>query len=387
MEIEKELKSYRKRNKYTQTEMAKILSVSRSTYSKYENGSRKISEGVITKINNLIPYLETGNKLDCIYDWVRVRIPNMSPEDVITKILRLKVDMFINKSTNILNYNTVYELDNIRVLYDSPKLTNKGVSIEMSGQGCRLYEEFIKFRDQWWFAFFRDCAHAGAVFNRIDMAINDYYRFIDIPEFIEKVENDECITKFRTWHVTGEGDFNGKKEGSSIYFGAGQSNLQVVFYEKDYEQAKKQRIPREQVEIKNRYELRFKHEYAQDLMGKLLATADALQLVKNILSTYISFRDKQLGQEKKYWPLNPDWSVLLDDVEELKLEMKPKEDSYERTVDNMFYQYGGAMRMVLRTDDIRGTDTFIKRVRESEMSEKYYHMMKVYLAKTEDFIA
>ncbi|MGR3741442.1 replication initiation factor domain-containing protein [Companilactobacillus sp. DQM5] len=385
IKVSKELEAYRIRNNYTQKEMSNLLEVSRSYYNQIENNKKNLSDEVMKKIYGLMPYLKSGNKMNCIYDYIRIRIDDIQPELVIDNILGLNHKMFFKEKNGFYGYNSMYTLENIKVMYDEPKLTNKGVLILMTGQGCREFEKYLVFQNSEWYHFFNKCFSVNGVFKRIDLAINDYYRFLDISKLISKVEDGECISKFRTVNTNGTINSDGKSRGKTLYFGSPQSNMRVVFYEKDYEQSEKLKISRDLIEIKNRYELRFMDDYAQDLISKLMLTRDELQTAKNILSTYISFRDKR-STNKKYWPLNIEWDAFLGEVAKLKLEMKPKEDIYETSVNHMAYQYGSTLKMVKELDNTLGTDTFSNIIDSAEMKEKQYHMLKIKLASVSDIV-
>ena len=50
--------------------------------------------------------------------------------------------------------------------------------------------------------------------------------------------------------------------GNTLYIGSLQSEVYFCIYEKDYEQYKKNDIPIEDAEVKNRFEIRLKNERA-----------------------------------------------------------------------------------------------------------------------------
>lgn len=51
--VNEKLRSYRKNNKLTQKELAKILEIDRSTYAYYENGKRTPSIGILSKLSRI----------------------------------------------------------------------------------------------------------------------------------------------------------------------------------------------------------------------------------------------------------------------------------------------------------------------------------------------
>ena len=64
----------------------------------------------------------------------------------------------------------------------------KGVLVELKGQGCRQFENFLLAQRRTWFDFFLDALEADGVFKRIDLAINDKVGMLNIPELVKNVK-------------------------------------------------------------------------------------------------------------------------------------------------------------------------------------------------------
>lgn len=141
---------------------------------------------------------------------------------------------------------------------------------------------------------------------RIDLAINDRTGLLDIPELIQKCENEECISKFRSFKNYGSGELVKHNEadkdgmGHTLYIGSFSSEVYFCCYEKNYEQYAKLGIPIEEVPIKNRFEIRLKNERAYYAVRELLTNYDAELTAFSIINQYIRFADKEPDKRKCY---------------------------------------------------------------------------------------
>ena len=132
----------------------------------------------------------------------------------------------------------------------------KGILLELKGKGCRQFEAFLKVQKRTWYDFFRTAREMGAVFKRIDIAINDRAGILNIPELAEKCRRDECITIFHSFkdYQSGELIRNREKDaasmGNTLYLGSLKSEIYFCIYEKDYEQYVKNGTPLDEAETR-----------------------------------------------------------------------------------------------------------------------------------------
>lgn len=185
-----ELKELRTKLGLKQVQVASVFGFSRSYLYQIENGKRKCPDDLYKE---LIEYYNTMNQtegLEAIFDYVRVRIPSHDVERVIEDVLLMNFESFYEKPTGLFGYFTMYEYDNIRVLL-SKKGDNRGILIELSGQGCRNYEYILNELDQQWLDFFGRCLFVDGVVKRIDVAVNDYVEYFSLEE-VAKKEKRSC---------------------------------------------------------------------------------------------------------------------------------------------------------------------------------------------------
>ena len=145
-------------------------------------------------------------------------------------------------------------------------LYTSGVLIELKGQGCRQFENFLLAQHRSWYDFLLDALLAGGVMKRMDLAINDMTGILDIKELVNKCNNEECISVFRSFKSYRSGELVRRNEkigmGNTLYIGSLKSEVYFCIYEKDYEQYIKLDIPIDEAKIKNRFEIRLKNERA-----------------------------------------------------------------------------------------------------------------------------
>ncbi|GEL14047.1 Cro/Cl family transcriptional regulator [Lapidilactobacillus concavus] len=389
------LKTYRKRNRLSQQALADILNIERSTLSRYEKGTRLPTGEVLKKITQFMPWLiNHGNPLDSIFDYIKVRFNNLQPDEVIKKILNLRPKFFVAEEYGMPFYPQILSYGSIRVLSD-PNKASQGVIIELTGQGCREYEQVFGEDGLEWTSFFAVCLHNNGVFKRIDIAINDYLPILNIPDVIKRVKQGNFSSQFKKY----SGNFSGftpsddnddiaYTAGETIYFGTPKSNLRIVFYEKDQEQANKYNQLPEDEAIKNRYEVRFKNDYAEDIAVKFLECADNMWLVLGVIDHYLTLLDrpKQTNIPRSEWQASQDWLDLLNDAEEVKLVLKPREYNYQRSFNALTHQFSSTIATTREADKATGTVLLDTLVNKSEMKPRQKKMLAAMLATRDEVI-
>jgi len=389
------LKDYRKRNQLSQQTLADILNIERSTLSRYEKGTRLPTGEVLKRINQFMPWLiNHGNPLDAIFDYIKVRFNGFTPEEVITKILNLQPEFFTTEDYSAKYYPQVLGYGNIKVLSD-PNKASQGVLIELTGQGCREYEQVFGEDGLEWTNFFAVCLHNNGVFKRIDIAINDYLPILNIPDVINRVKQGNFSSQFKKYSgnfagltPSDDNDDIAYTTGETIYFGTPKSNLRIVFYEKDQEQADKyDQLPEDEA-IKNRYEVRFKNDYAEDIAVKFLECADNMWLVLGVIDHYVTLLEwpKQANIPRNEWQISQDWLDLLKDVEKVKLVTKPRKYDFQKSFNTLAHQYGSTIAITRELDKAMGTALLDTLVNGSKMKPRQEKILAAALAEHDEIV-
>ncbi|WP_265460264.1 replication initiation factor domain-containing protein [Enterococcus sp. HY326] len=385
-QLGKSVRLSRKRLRLTQHELAREVGISRKTLVRIENGSSDVGQDMVDKVLDYIAESERHEPLECIFDYVRVTFPMHNQERLFNKVLRIRQEFFAEIDSHQFGYMGVFQLDYIKVAY-SAKNDDRGLMIELSGQGCRQFEAFLQAQNRTWFDFFYDCLDFNCRFTRIDIAVNDYKEYLSIPTLLNKVLRQELISKFDLFRFNGSGRISKRQqEGTTIYFGSSKSEFYIAFYQKNYEHAKKLGLRVEDIPIKNRYELRFKNDRAMNAILEYLRLGSLTDIILGVLNDYLLFVDGKRGVKRKYWKPNKKWQFFIGDVGAVKLVTEPNEKLYERTRNWFQRSVAANVKMLEDIDDMMGENTVREMIDEAELSDKHLHIIEVKAMEIADFI-
>lgn len=397
-----EVVKFRNTFKISQEDLAKEVGISQSMLSRFEQGENvRLSEDELEKLKYVINTYRKENSLNAMIDWIKVTVKENDPIEVCQKYLNMKFDYF-QKTVGRHHYVARYEYSSITI-YEPSKDVKYGCMIEMSGQGCRYFEKMLDEQGMTlidWLGFISKHAEN---FPRIDLAVDDYIEYFSIPVLLDKIERGEYLTEFKSIVPKYEyGDRKNKySKGLTIYFGKRTSKLHFCFYQKNFEISKKHGIPLEEIEVKNRYELRVCDDYAIDIVKQLVEWEEvlpvAMGLIKKKLVIVQRLKHKispetlratfKKGKIKIWKP----WKQLMYDVDTIRIESKAIEDDYVRLSRREDYLKKQAMASVLLIKDIDealGTnilENIIEEVRKKENSRNE-HLLKVATTQLKDVI-
>lgn len=397
-----EVVKFRNTFKISQEDLAEEVGISQSMLSRFEQGENvRLSEDELEKLKYVINTYRKENSLNAMIDWIKVTVKENDPIEVCQKYLNMKFDYF-QKTVGRHHYVARYEYSSITI-YEPSKEVKYGCMIEMSGQGCRYFEKMLDEQGMTLIDWLRFISKHAENFPRIDLAVDDYIEYFSIPVLLDKIERGEYLTEFKSIVPKYEyGDRKNKySKGLTIYFGKRTSKLHFCFYQKNFEISKKHGIPLEEIEVKNRYELRVCDDYAIDIVKQLVEWEEvlpvAMGLIKKKLVIVQRLKHKispetlratfKKGKIKIWKP----WKQLMYDVDTIRIESKTIEDDYVRLSRREDYLKKQAMASVLLIKDIDealGTnilENIIEEVRKKENSRNE-HLLKVATTQLKDVI-
>lgn len=265
-------------------------------------------------------------------DWVQVTFKNVSVDDLITHILHLELDDFRDVDHGKYGYRKCKKMEEISVYHEGSK--DMGIHLEMTGQGCRLYEALSKSKRQGrpWLVLLGMFLDIDANFTRIDAAIDDFHGYFKISQLIRKIKKGELISKFKKARGMESIEIKtGESKGMTIYYGSSKSRIQIRMYEKDHERENAGYELDENIKIWNRTEVQARDERAQKIAGIIARGEDIGDVVVGILSYYLRFVVKGKDTNRARWKTAPFWEKFLNGVDKLRLtEIAP-----DRTVEKM----------------------------------------------------
>lgn len=392
MNIEKwvlDLKEKRIEYGVSQNKLATSVGITREYLNKIENGKIIVKNEIKEKLIESMKRLNPDSPLTMMIDYIRIRFPTTDVKHVVNDILKLKLEYMIHEDYGFYSYSEHYVIGNIFVLVSQD--IEKGVLIELKGQGCRQFENFLLAQHRSWYDFLLDALIDGGVMKRLDLAINDMVGILDIKELTDKCNNEECISVFRSFKSYRSGELVRKDEkigmGNTLYIGSLKSEVYFCIYEKDYEQYIKLDIPVDEVKIKNRFEIRLKNERAYHAAVDLLANRDAERTAFSIINRYIRFvdRDDKIGRSE--WRINESWNYFIGEGrEKLKLTTDPEPYNINKTLNWLSRQVAPTLKAIKRIDNLNGTNIVDDLIRRAELTERHKKIIQQNSLAIEDII-
>ncbi|MFQ7605130.1 MAG: replication initiation factor domain-containing protein [Enterococcus avium] len=338
------------------------------------------SEKMQTDIVGALEQLNPNKELELVFDYVRLRFDTHDVKHVIESILKIKMKYMLYEDYAFYGYIAKYVFSHIQVMI-SPEEDEKGTLIELKGQGCREFESLLMAQGRSWFDFFVQCEKEKVHYKRIDLAINDKIGILSIPYLIEKCEQRELTSKFRSFQELGSGKLESESEqlfiGRTLYIGSLKSDIYFCFYEKNIEQMIKKGVPLEEAEIKNRYELRLKNDRAYHTIQDLLIYRNCEQTIFNIIHSYIVFLEVGKTKKKANWKMDPMWAQFVgENREKLKLTTAPKPVELSQTIAWLRKQVAPTLKMLLLIDRENNTNKINELLNETNLSKKHEKMIE-----------
>ena len=384
-----ELKEKRLTYGLSQNRLAVATGITRQYLSDIETGKVKPSDELQRTLFETLERFNPEAPLEMLFDYVRIRFPTTDVQQVVEEILRLKIPHFLHEDYGFYSYEEHYVLGDIFVLVSHE--IEKGVLVELKGRGCRQFESYLLAQKRSWYEFFMDALVAGGVIKRLDLAINDKTGILNIPNLTEKCRQEECISVFRSFKSYRSGELVRKDEkecmGNTLYIGSLQSEVYFCIYEKDYEQFKKNNIPIEDADVKNRFEIRLKNERAYYAITDLLVYGNPERTAFKIINRYIRFVDRDDSKPRSDWKLNEEWTWFIgSNREQLKLTTKPEPYSFQRTLNWLSHQVAPTLKVAMKLDEINQTQ-IIKDILDNAKLTKHHEMiLRQQSAKDKDVI-
>ena len=119
---------------------------------------------------------------------------------------------------------------------------------------------------------------------------------------------------------------------------------------------RKNDIPIEDAEVKNRFEIRLKNEVPIMQSVIYLVYDNPEHTAFKIINRYIRFVDKDDSKPRSDWKLNEEWAWFIgNNRERLKLTTKPEPYSFQRTLNWLSHQVAPTLKVAIKLDEINQT--------------------------------
>ena len=335
--------------------------------------------------------MQSRQSATMLFDYVRIRFPTMDVQHIIRDILKLNKDFMLHEDFGFYSYTEHYYIGDIFVLTSQDE--EKGVLLELKGKGCRQMESYLLAQERSWYDFLMDCLVDGGVMKRLDLAINDKAGILDIPELTRKCDCEECISVFRSFKSYASGQLIKSHEqdkagmGHTLYIGTLKSEVYFCIYEKDFEQYKKNDIPIEEAEVKNRFEIRLKNERAYYALRDLLAYDNPERTAFKIINRYVRFVDKDNTKPRSEWRISEAWAWFIgENRESMKLTTKPEPYSFQRTLNWLSHQVAPTLKVAMKLDEINQTQVVKDIIASAKLTERHEKILKQQAATAKEVV-
>lgn len=379
-----ELKNYRLKLGLKQKTVSNTFNFSRAYLYQIECGKRKCPKRLYNDLMNYYDEMNQTEGLEAMFDYIRIRLPTHDIERVINCILMMEFTEFYCKPTGLYGYMQMYEYDSIRVL-ESDKKDERGTLIELSGRGCRNYEYVLNELDQKWTDFFSRCLLIDGVVKRIDIAVDDYVEYFSLEEVVKKRKKNQVVTSFRKSRVIdASNDEDEESEGITVYFGTRNSLVYFCFYQKNYEISVREKVPLEEIEVKNRYEIRFQQEKAHLFIEHYLDDTWLLRSARSVMSQQLTFLEKNRHGVEHEWPK---WKKFIGATEYVDLSMKAEKPSFDRKIRWLKNYCSQSLEIVRIAGEQEGIDYFAELFRDVELNDRNKQVLAWQLLKNQELLS
>lgn len=300
-----------------------------------------------------------------LYDWLSFTWKGDDPR-YITHLLGMDhVPWEVIKG--FYGYRDALYFDKIKIHYNGHD--NMGVCCEMSGQGCRAFEDLstIQEPDKWKELFARIYDHKMNV-TRLDVAYDDHAGLLDIDRIVLDTQLQEYVSRSNTW------DIHLSSKGKSVELGSQQSEVLIRIYDKAAERHC------ESGTHWIRVELQLRRDRAQAFLD-LLDSVDGIgSAFCGVVINYLRYVDPDpLDSNRWRWPIKDYWGDFLCNADAIRLYHAPgMEYNLDRAKKYVFGQAGGAASALL---DILGKDQFFHELEKVKPTRNAKYDQLVYRYK------
>jgi phage replication initiation protein len=288
-----------------------------------------------------------------IYDWFSGTSKEAKAEEII-EFLGLQ-DLEFQKIPGFYGYSWRYYYDGISIHFDG-HIGDMGVCLEMSGQGCRVFETFGT--GDWNAIFKKFCVDDNShKVTRLDVAYDDFTRLIPLEKIAELVRAQQYISKATKWTVEYSSD------GLTVYIGSKKSDILIRFYDKAAERGYDDEVHWVRCEIQLRRERADGFINCDRQIGEKFA---------GVLNNYLRFVDENPNDSNKNrWATSQFWLDFVQTVEKISIYTKKNvEYNFDRVERHVMHQCGNNIETMIKCVGEKGFMRRLKK-RSSELTERH----------------
>jgi len=299
-----------------------------------------------------------------LIDWASFTFKLNDPR-IIAGIIGLDPSLFSELPFGFSGYRKSLKLGNISIYFDGRE--DMGCHVEMTGQGCRLYEG--NFQEAPWPELFQTIFAANGNFTRLDIAIDNVDGALTLDKIGNALQHHDSIirTQFGEWRRILKGSFEKGKQitGDTIYLGSSKSHIQFRIYDKAQESG----VAGHWI----RFELQLRDKRANEA-ARLYSSGESIgTLATGIINTYFAIINDD-DSNKSRCSLQSWWSEWLQSTEKIRLSTEQAIKLVSDTMGFIKRQYAPSLAMIKKHLGGVPFKTFVQEVLEDgneRMSAKH----------------
>lgn len=310
-----------------------------------------------------------------LFDWLSFTSRFHSAETILDFLGLSESGLTFRNAPGHRTYKDSIIYGEIHICYNSE--TNPGVWVEMSGQGCREFEQHSRKSFQEIFIEIIENPKDYHI-SRLDVAYDDFNKKIDIKKLRKETENLNFVSKFKDPVI----EYSVRSGGLTVYFGSFQSDVYMRCYDKARERH------REDITDWVRWEVVLKNDIAFNFVRQVYENGETIGCIFfGLINNYIRFIIPDRSQTNlsrlktaKWW-LN--WIECIDQISVYT----PKNTSYNLSRCEA-YGYGIAGNAIATLIDIKGVTEFCKELKKNKpkTNVKYQNLIETNGRSTEGIL-
>lgn len=169
-------------------------------------------------------------------------------------------------------------------------------------------------------------------FSRIDLAIDDFEKTLDLGVIKEHLENGWVSSRWRVFRPDGDKIIGcgGLELQTTIYIGSRKSDSFTRVYDKAVELRSKGFQPEYDEWV--RFELESKRDRANEIVNRLLSCHPPTAFIRDYVNGLIEFKEPSCDDSNKWrWAVAEWWSEFLGTIDKVRLCLPKPERTIERT--------------------------------------------------------
>lgn len=221
------------------------------------------------------------------------------------------------------------------------------VWVEMSGQGCRAYEQYSKSPD-WLSLFTLILTDDNYNLTRLDVAYDDFDGILNIDTLRRELDHDNFVSNFRKTLI----EYDPRGSDCCIYYGSKKSDIMFRCYNKAAERGRE-----DEIDHWVRFEIQLRDEYAKRFLQQFHSNLSLGRTFSETVSGAMRYVIPSDDTNKSRWFTRRWWSKFVDHVDGISL-YTPKDTDYNlsKLSNYVINNCGNATQCYI---DIFGEDKFL----------------------------